>query len=356
MTRGLDLLLVSLASRLSPALRPRAFFRGVEASSAAQSLTGPRIGAFTLYGVVMPSERPGPVARSPGAAGFAAAPPWPSGCCPSSGSPSRCPRTTLGRRTSTRACRRPPCSTFGRPRASATVLSGSAEVFHGPARQVPDGDRRYRDRVHDARQRRRAGAARYRSWPIRIAHGLPTIALSPGRDALAAVIVYFFAYLVTNAGAFAAVSALYRDETKAHPVAMLAGDGRRTPFAAGVLALCLFSLAGIPATAGFIGKFFLFKAALQSGLSPWPHRDANSLVSVGYYLKVVTFLHALTRSMTSSPALRPRIAFALALCAIGIRDRHLPRHPVAVAAMPPRLASGPTSSVPASGRLARQAR
>jgi NADH-quinone oxidoreductase subunit N len=137
---------------------------------------------------------------------------------------------------------------------------------------------------------------------------------------------------------------------------MLAGDGRRTPFAAGVLALCLFSLAGIPATAGFIGKFFLFKAALQSGLSPWPHRDANSLVSVGYYLKVVTFLHALTRSMTSSPALRPRIAFALALCAIGIRDRHLPRHPVAVAAMPPRLASGPTSSVPASGRLARQAR
>ncbi len=100
-----------------------------------------------------------------------------------------------------------------------------------------------------------------------IAHmGYVTIALVVfGRDALAAVIVYFFAYLVSNAGAFAAVSALYRDETKAHPVALLAGDGRRAPFAAAVLALCFFSLAGIPATAGFIGKFFLFKAALESG-------------------------------------------------------------------------------------------
>ena len=100
-----------------------------------------------------------------------------------------------------------------------------------------------------------------------IAHmGYVTIALAVfGRDALAAVIVYFFAYLVSNAGAFAAVAALYRDETKPHPVALLAGEGRRAPFAAAVLALCLFSLAGIPATAGFIGKFFLFKAALEQG-------------------------------------------------------------------------------------------
>jgi len=155
-----------------------------------------------------------------------------------------------------------------------------------------------------------------------IAHmGYVTIALVVfGRDALAAVIVYFFAYLVSNAGAFAAVSALYRDETKAHPVAMLAGDGRRTPFAAGVLALCLFSLAGIPATAGFIGKFFLFKAALQSGLYTLALIGiANSLVSVGYYLKVVYILYM--RDPVDDeppPALAPADRLALALCAIGI--------------------------------------
>jgi NADH-quinone oxidoreductase subunit N len=98
-----------------------------------------------------------------------------------------------------------------------------------------------------------------------IAHmGYVTIALAVfGSDSLAAVLVYFFAYLVSNAGAFAAVAALYRDETKPHPIGLLAGEGRRSPFAAGVFALCLFSLAGIPATAGFIGKFFVFKASIE---------------------------------------------------------------------------------------------
>src|SRR5262249_8028009 len=98
-----------------------------------------------------------------------------------------------------------------------------------------------------------------------IAHmGYVAIALAVfGREALAAAIVYFFAYLVSNAGAFAAVAALYRSEERPHPVGLLAGEGRRTPFPAAVLTLCFFSLAGIPATAGFIGKFFLFKAAIE---------------------------------------------------------------------------------------------
>jgi NADH-quinone oxidoreductase subunit N len=155
-----------------------------------------------------------------------------------------------------------------------------------------------------------------------IAHmGYVTIALVVfGRDALAAVIVYFFAYLVSNAGAFAAVSALYRDETKAHPMALLAGDGRRAPFAAGVLALSFFSLAGIPATAGFIGKFFLFKAALEGGLYALALIGvANSLVSVGYYLKVVYILYMRDPvDPDGPPALAPADRLALAICATGI--------------------------------------
>jgi len=155
-----------------------------------------------------------------------------------------------------------------------------------------------------------------------IAHmGYVTIALAVfGRDALAAVIVYFFAYLVSNAGAFAAVASLYRDESKAHPVALLAGEGRRAPFASAVFALCLFSLAGIPATAGFIGKFFLFKAALERGFYALALIGvANSLVSIGYYLKVVYILYMREPVEEQGPpplALADR--FALALCAAGI--------------------------------------
>lgn len=155
-----------------------------------------------------------------------------------------------------------------------------------------------------------------------IAHmGYVAIALVVfGRDALAAVIVYFFAYLVSNAGAFAAVAALYRDETRPHPVGLLAGEGRRAPFAAGVLALCLFSLAGIPATAGFIGKFFLFKAAVDKGFYALAVIGVvNSLVSIGYYLKVVYMLYMRDPvEEEPPPALAPADRLVLGLCAAGI--------------------------------------
>src|SRR5260370_1778567 len=65
-----------------------------------------------------------------------------------------------------------------------------------------------------------------------IAHmGYVTIALAVfGANSLAAVLVYFFAYLVSNAGAFAAVAPLSPDATKPHPIALLSPDARPSPF------------------------------------------------------------------------------------------------------------------------------
>ncbi len=155
-----------------------------------------------------------------------------------------------------------------------------------------------------------------------IAHmGYVTIALAVfGREALAAVIVYFFTYVVSNAGAFAAVAALYRDETKPHPVGLLAGEGIRSPFSSGVLALCLFSLAGIPATAGFIGKFFIFKSAIEQGLYALAVIGVvNSLVSIGYYLKVVYVLYMREPvEEVGPPPLAAADRLVLGLCAAGI--------------------------------------
>ncbi len=164
-----------------------------------------------------------------------------------------------------------------------------------------------------------------------IAHmGYVTVALVVfGKDALAAAIVYLFGYLVSNAGAFAAVAALYRDETKPHPVALLSGEGRRSPFPAAVLALCLFSLAGIPPTAGFIGKFFVFKSAIEEG-----GRMAgsgrifyalalvgvvNSVISIGFYLRVVYTLYMKDSvEVDGAPPLSASDGLALAVCGASI--------------------------------------
>ncbi len=87
-----------------------------------------------------------------------------------------------------------------------------------------------------------------------------------------------------------------------------------------MFALCLFSLAGIPATAGFIGKFFLFKAALEKGLYTLALIGvANSLVSIGYYLKVVYVLYMRDPvDDDGPPPLAPADRLALALCGAGI--------------------------------------
>jgi NADH-quinone oxidoreductase subunit N len=156
-----------------------------------------------------------------------------------------------------------------------------------------------------------------------IAHmGYAAITLAVfGREALAAALVYIFAYALTNIGAFAAVAALYRNERDSHPVGLLAGYGRTSPFAAMVLALCMFSLGGIPATAGFVGKFLVFKSAIERGLL-WLALVGivNSLVSLGYYLRVVYVLYMRDPADPSEkpPSIMPESRLALAICAAGV--------------------------------------
>jgi NADH-quinone oxidoreductase subunit N len=141
-----------------------------------------------------------------------------------------------------------------------------------------------------------------------------------GREAFSAALVYLFAYALTNVGAFAAVAALYRDESRDHPVGLLAGMGTRAPLAAGVLALCMISLGGIPATAGFVGKFFVFKSAIEKDLV-WLAvvGVVNSLVSLGYYLRVVYVLYMREPvEPESPPPLAPEGRLALVLCGLGV--------------------------------------
>jgi NADH-quinone oxidoreductase subunit N len=72
----------------------------------------------------------------------------------------------------------------------------------------------------------------------------------------------------------------------------LAGLGKRHPLTAFVFSICLLSLAGIPPTAGFFAKWFVFKAAIDAGLYLLVVVAlANSVVAAYYYLRVLVFMY-----------------------------------------------------------------
>ncbi|MBF6600614.1 MAG: NADH-quinone oxidoreductase subunit N [Dehalococcoidia bacterium] len=119
--------------------------------------------------------------------------------------------------------------------------------------------------------------------------GLAAIsALTNGRTSLGASGVVFFlaTYAFTNLGAFIAVMAI-SNRTDSDEIADYAGMGRRAPIPAAVLLFCLLSLTGLPPTAGFIAKVYIFNAAVQADLV-WLVIVAvlNTAVSAFYYLGV----------------------------------------------------------------------
>ncbi|MGB8646542.1 MAG: NADH-quinone oxidoreductase subunit N [Anaerolineae bacterium] len=115
-------------------------------------------------------------------------------------------------------------------------------------------------------------------------------------DGLNAVLIYLFAYLFTNLGTFLIVIAI-ENQTGATDISQYGGMIRRAPFLSAMLVFFMLSLAGIPPTAGFIGKFAVFTAALQSGQLPLAIIGViNSIISVFYYFRVL-------RPMFFEPAL-----------------------------------------------------
>ena len=112
------------------------------------------------------------------------------------------------------------------------------------------------------------------------------------------IMLHLVAYGITNMAVFLAVSAMF-NVTGSEEVASLAGTARRAPVVAVVMAVALFSLAGLPIFAGFASKFYLFTAAASQGLL-WLAGLAifTSLISLYYYLMVV-------RQMYIEPAADP---------------------------------------------------
>jgi NADH-quinone oxidoreductase subunit N len=111
-------------------------------------------------------------------------------------------------------------------------------------------------------------------------------------QATAGVLFYLLTYIVSTAGAFGALVLCGRRGAEAVSYEDLSGIGRRHPAAALPFALFLVSLAGIPPTAGFFGKWFIFRAAMDGGYY-WLTIIAfiNSVIGAYYYLRVLVFMY-----------------------------------------------------------------
>jgi NADH-quinone oxidoreductase subunit N len=109
---------------------------------------------------------------------------------------------------------------------------------------------------------------------------------------MAAVMFYLAAYALMNVGAFALVGHLTRKGERFQSVDDLAELGTKQPLAAALFSIFLLSLIGVPLTAGFFGKFYIFKAALDSNLVWLTILGLlNRAVAAYYYLRVLVVMY-----------------------------------------------------------------
>jgi len=138
-----------------------------------------------------------------------------------------------------------------------------------------------------------------------------------GAYGMTAVALYLMVYSFTTLGAFGIVIMLRRENLLGDLVVDFAGLSRRAPLPAFAMLVFLLSLAGIPLTAGFIGKWYLFGAAIKANYV-WLAVLAvlNSAVSVYYYVRIVVQMYIKEPVSQERYALSPALAAALGIAVI----------------------------------------
>jgi NADH-quinone oxidoreductase subunit N len=107
-----------------------------------------------------------------------------------------------------------------------------------------------------------------------------------------AILFYLVAYAAVNLGGFGAIAALARGNREPLSLDDMAGLGERRPLLAAGLTVFLISLTGVPISAGFVGKFHLFRAAVEAGYTSLAIVGMlMSVVSAYYYLRVVVAMY-----------------------------------------------------------------
>ncbi|MFO1018990.1 MAG: NADH-quinone oxidoreductase subunit NuoN [Hyphomonadaceae bacterium] len=119
--------------------------------------------------------------------------------------------------------------------------------------------------------------------------GFALMGLAAGTDqGPSSALIYLTLYLPANVGIFALILAMRRDGAPAETVADLAGLAQKRPWMASLFTMLLFSIAGIPPFAGFIGKLLVFSAAVDAGLTWLAVVGAiAAVVAAAYYLRLL---------------------------------------------------------------------
>jgi NADH-quinone oxidoreductase subunit N len=151
-----------------------------------------------------------------------------------------------------------------------------------------------------------------------IAHaGYVMVALTARSDiGVAAAMFYLAAYAFMNIGAFAVVTHLSGKGERYQSIDDFSGLAQKQPMVAAMLTIFLLSLIGVPLTGGFFGKFYIFKAALESHLVWLTILGLlNSAVAAYYYLRILVVMYMKEPSEAASKAepLSPGLSAALLL-------------------------------------------
>ncbi len=132
-----------------------------------------------------------------------------------------------------------------------------------------------------------------------------------------AMLIYLVVYAFMQLGAFAIVVLMRRRDVIGDELKDFSGLNARHPLAAFAMLLFMLSLGGIPPTAGFMGKFWLFGAAIDAGYV-WLAVIGvlNSAVSLYYYVRIVVFMYLKPQAAGSEPKESPALSLALAVTVV----------------------------------------
>jgi NADH-quinone oxidoreductase subunit N len=154
-----------------------------------------------------------------------------------------------------------------------------------------------------------------------IAHaGYALVGLAAGGpEGAASVMLYVCIYAVMNMGAFGVVILLRKAGERGEEITDFAGLGKTNKTAAFLMLIFMFSLTGIPPLAGFVGKFYIFKSAVEAGLLWLAVAGVLfSAISAFFYLRVIMVMYMNEPKDSFELSSSPSLALALAISATAV--------------------------------------